>query len=742
MGSSSSKKPKVTRYYFDIHFGIGLPIDELVEIKASDKTAWRGSVTDNQQVFINAPNLFGGDEGEGGLQGTLDVMMGAEDQGVLPRLAAMLGGLVPAFRGITTAFYSGLICTSNPYPKPWSILRRGGNRLWDADGAWYPEKQFIWLADGQIKAMNPVHILYLMRTGSRFRGWPRSLLDDAAWRAAADQCYDEQLGLCLEWARSDSFESFSRSVCEHAGCEVYDHRTTGLVSIRLLRNDYVAADLPLFDEDSGLLEILEDDNAGADDVPSEMICKYDDAIDGDTKQVRAVNAAVGARSRGRSVEMVEYPGAPTASIAARLLQRDLRIKTSGLKRFEVVCDRRARNLNLAQPIRIRSLKRGIAEMVVRVGKIEDGTMIDGRITLHVLQDVFSLPVTSYVAVPPAGWIPPDRTPQAAATRRLFEVPYRDLVTTIDPANLALVDETAAYAATVAIAPTQMSLTYRLTTRVGSTGEFVDQGIADWCPSGLLVSAIGRESGPTVVHLSSFSRLDEVELGTPALLNDEIVRIDALDINTGIATIARGCLDTTPAQHAAGSRLWIYEERSGADETAYTLGTTLQAQLLTMTSSAELDPALAGTSSISLQARQGKPYPPGQLRINGAAYPADVVGTVTLAWAHRDRVTQSDQVIDTTLGNIGPEPGTEYSARLLRADNNAVLASITGLAGVTTSLSNSYEGQVIAEVWSTRDGIASWQRHNHQFQWTRTEPFHTESGEQLLTESGEPLILES
>ncbi|WP_442962600.1 DNA-binding protein [Pseudomonas nitroreducens] len=57
-------------------------------------------------------------KGEGGLDGTLDLMFGEEDQelGSIPaKLRAMLGGLVPAFRGISTGFYSGLITAMNPY---------------------------------------------------------------------------------------------------------------------------------------------------------------------------------------------------------------------------------------------------------------------------------------------------------------------------------------------------------------------------------------------------------------------------------------------------------------------------------------------------------------------------------------------------------------------------------------------------------------------------------------------------
>lgn len=217
MGAKPKSQTVGFRYYFDIHFALGKKVDEICEIRASGKTAWKGSITNNGQIRINAPKLFGGDKGEGGLDGTLDVMFGDESQAVVPKLASMLGGIVPAFRGITSGFYSGMISAINPYPKTWEILRRGGNRLWGSDGAWYPERQFVWLADNQIKAMNPAHILYLVYTGNEFRGLPRARMDEAAWRKAADTLYAEQLGLCFEWKRSDSFKSFCETVKAHIG---------------------------------------------------------------------------------------------------------------------------------------------------------------------------------------------------------------------------------------------------------------------------------------------------------------------------------------------------------------------------------------------------------------------------------------------------------------------------------------------------------------------------------------------
>lgn len=712
MGGSSKRQTVGYRYYFDMHFGLGLPCDEIVEIRADDKTAWRGSITDNGQVRINAPQLFGGDKGEGGLDGTLDVMFGEEDQTVVARLRSMLGGICPAFRGITTAFYSGLVTSVNPYPKTWDILRRGGNRTWGDKAPWYPERQFIWLADHQIKAMNPVHILYQIHTSDLFRGWPTAWMDDTSWRAAADTCYNEELGLCLEWKRSDSFATFRDTVLNHISGDVYDDPKTGLCCIKLLRDDYDVDDLPVFTPDTGLLEITDEDASTTDVVPSEVLVKYTDAITGDTQQVRACNAAVAARAGGRTSETVEYLGAPTGEIAGRLALRELRIKTSGLKRFTVVLDRRGSSIEPNGVFIISDNRRGLSQVVLRAGKIESGTMTDGRVTITALQDVFGLPTSTFVAVPAAGWSRPDRTPQAIATQRLMELPYREIAGTMDLANLRLLDGTEAYMAALAVAPTTISLGYDLLDRVGNSGDFVNQDAGDWCPTGLLISAIGKTD--TEIQLTDSTRFSDIETGTAALVDDELVRIDAIDDDTGIITIARGCMDTVPVAHEAGARIWFYDGFAAADSTEYTAGITLQAKLLTKTSEGTLDEDLAATASLALQGRQGLPYPPGRVRINDEEWPSEVTGDIVLTWAHRDRLNQADQIIDTQQGSIGPESGVTYSVQLLQANDEAVLVSQTGITGTTATLTTDYEGDVILELWSEKDGMPSWQRHRTEF----------------------------
>lgn len=709
MGSKKAVKVGY-RYLFGIHMGVGKAIDELVAIKVGGKQAWSGSVTSNQTITINAPDLFGGDNGEGGIAGTLDVMMGASDQPVNGRLAAMLGGLVPAFRGVCTLFYDGLVTSMNPYPKSWTLRVRRGLSGWDG-APWHPTRCVIELESGQIKAMNPAHIIYECLTNRDWGGgMDRSRLDDVSFKAAAETLYAEGFGLCMRWVRQDDLASFVSKVLDHIGGNLFVSRTTGLFKLTLIRDDYTASALPLFDEESGLLSITEDDNAATVGAANEVIVKWHSPIDDSNRQKRERNLAA-IQSAGQILSTtIEYPGIPTDSLASRVCVRDLRARSTGLKRFKVLLDRRGRVVEPGAPFRIRSMRRGIVEMVVRAGRIEDGTLDNGVITITAVQDAFGLPSSALTAPPPSGWTPPNTTPVAATLRRLAETTWRDLAQTIDSANLSLIDPSTCYLGAMAVRPTALSLGYEIECRVGSAA-FEARGEGDFCPSGLLVANVSLTA--TTIQLASTTDINLLKVGTAALIDDEIVRVDAVDFATNTLTVARGCIDTVPAAHSVGTRLWAFDDFAGADPTEYSTGVTVQTRLLPRTSSGPLAQGLAPVDSLLMQQRQARPYPPGQFKIGGVAYPLSVSGDIVVTWAHRDRLLQADQLVATSEGSIGPEPGVTYSVRVRRADNTGVLASQTGISGTTATLTTSYVGDVVVELWCERSGLECWQRHR----WT-------------------------
>lgn len=712
----SGKKVTVGyKYFMGIHMGISRgPVNSIVAIEAGGKPVWSGNITSSGTVAINKPDLFGGEMKEGGIDGTLHVLMGGPEQTAPAPLVAMLGGDVPGFRGMCTLFFDGMLSSMTPYIKPWKIRVRRSTAGWDG-GAWYPEKALIVLAGGAIHAMNPAHIIYESLTNRQWsRGMPRDRINDASFRAAADTLHSEGFGLCLRWTRQESVSSFIQTVLDHIGATLYQSRFDGLFHLSLIREDYAASALPLFDENAGLLAIDDDESTAASGATNEVIVQWHDPVSDKDRQWRERNLAAVHADGQISSQTVRLPGIPTADLAGRIAVRELRQRSGLLKRFKVRLDRRGYRINPGDAFRIRSLRRGISDMVVRAGRIEDGTLTSASITVTVVQDVFGLPATSMSAPQPLGWLPPDTTPAAVVQRRLVELTWRDIAATTDAANLAIIGSGVCRLGILAARPTSMSLGYALETRVGAS-DWADQGTGDWVASGLLVSAIGR--GDVAFALSSGTDLDRVVVGSVAMLGAEIVRIVTWSAGTQSGTFARGCVDTVPTSHAAGDRLWILPDGvPDSDPTDYAPSVTVQARLLTHTSAGKLAAALAATDSLLLTRRADRPYPPGRVRINGVANPSSVTGAVTVTWTHRDRKLQADQVIDTEQGNIGPEPGTLYRLRLY---NGATLVrTYSGIAGTSQTYAADHEAtdggpfnplRIVLD--AERDGLYSAQAHD-------------------------------
>ena len=713
MGSSKKPKMNVTLYYMGIHMGIARSIDELRQIEIGGKNAWSGSVSSNGGFYINKPDLFGGATKEGGIQGNAHMLMGKSDQAVLPALARMLGGLVPAFRGIASLFYDGLICANSPYPKMWRLRVRRTESGWNDDTPWYPEKLTIWLVNNQIKAMNPAHILYQLWTGEDFRNLSPSRLDDAAWRALADLLYSEELGLCFKWTKQSPLSEFIQQVMDHVGMSQYMNRHTGLVTPVGIRGGYDPEDLPLFTPETGLLGIDEYATDALNTGINEVVVNYCDPLNqGNKRQVREKNiGAIHASGGTVNSTTVDYIGAPTAELARRLARRDLNALSGYLRRFNVRLDRRAAKYVMPGGlIRVSDPELGIESMVVRIGKVEYGSFEKGTITIKGSTDVFGLPATVYNTDEPSGYTPPDATPVAIQNSQLMEASYRDLVLTLGNAETATLNDDAAYLASVAMRPSALSVNYWLNTRITSTSDFTNQGRAMFCGTAELAADI-RHLDKQVV-LANVQDLINIETGTAALINGEIVRIDAYDSLTQTLTIGRGCADTVPAVHAQGSLIWFYESTFAYDTTEYSAGVQVDAKLQPITTQEEMPLEDVTQQQITFSGRQARPYPPGQFKINGESYPEEVSGEITVTWAHRNRVTQAEHLIDTTTASMTPETDTLYKVELY--NGNTLLESETVDSLSHTFANKTATGYLRVVLKVIRDGLESWQAHNFIF----------------------------
>lgn len=437
-----------------LHYRVRKMVGE-TEVANVEYTYSFGGIDSNGNILINAPNLFGGEEKEGGVKGRLDVYMGAQDQVLGGGYPVMRAGPIPGLRGTLTVFFNGMVCAMNPYPKPWKFRVRRTTGGWDG-GAWYPEKAKIEIENevvadySHIHAMNPAHIIYECYTNRQWgRGLDRSGIDDASFRECADILHAERFGLCLRWTRKDSIKNFVKSVIDHIGASVFQSPRTGLITMRLVRGNYNVNDLPVFTTENGIKTIDSFEVSAINNAVNAVQVKYRCPVTNEDRTVTVGNAAARVSSGGAvNLMSKDYPGIPVGSLASRVAQRELRAASTTIRRFEITFDRRGYFIEPGSVILIEDRTRGITRTAVRVGKIDVSNYRDGAIKVSALQDIFSMPEKSFTVPVPPTWEPPSAKP-CVSDQKVFEMPYFMLVRGMSAADLAYLSEDTGFVATVA-----------------------------------------------------------------------------------------------------------------------------------------------------------------------------------------------------------------------------------------------------------------------------------------------------
>ncbi len=245
MGGSSKRQTVGYRYYLGVHMVLCHgPVDSVSQIRVDNKLVWTGAATGGP-IYIDKPEVFGGDKREGGIRGTVDIMMGGRNQPPSPYLSSQIPSAIPAYRGVVSAVLRRCYVGLNPYLKRWAfratrIMKRG-----DGLEQWYPGKAAIG------NDMNPAHIIRECLTDSNWgMGYPEADIDDNAFKAAADTLHDERMGMSLLWERQSQLDEFISLILKHIDGALFVDRVTGRFVLRLARDDYDPDALLVLDEDS------------------------------------------------------------------------------------------------------------------------------------------------------------------------------------------------------------------------------------------------------------------------------------------------------------------------------------------------------------------------------------------------------------------------------------------------------------------------------------------------------------
>ena len=589
--------------------------------------------------------------------------------------------------------------------------------------------------------MNPAHIIYKCWV-DQHQGMAEdpASIDDAGMRAAALTFYQEGLGLSLYWRNQTPIKEFVAEVLRHAGALQSINPDTGQLTVIPLRGDYDADALDLVTENQ-VLEVAEwQDAADGESVNqvSVVYTRHDGTEDAITWSNRAAVAQFGVIAETR-----QYPGFTNPITAGRAAKRDVKQASSNLARGKIKVNRTGWDKYPGDVFRFSHAGEGIDELIVRVMEIDAGTLTDGMITLTVVQDVFSLPLTlGDVGGQGGEWTPPTTTPTAVVTQDTLEAPFWALAGDLGAANATALGVGAGYLVSLALKPSGVSEGYNRWTRVSpvdyaETGEDVD-----FAPSATLVAALDRQTDSSIV-LTGGSDLDLVESGWIAMIGTgtaaEFCYVQSLNTTTNEASLLRGRLDTTPQEHAAGTRVWFLDGDAPdwpRDPTEWSDGDAVNVKLQPITGGGVLELASASAMTATLDSRQVRPYPPGNIGINAEYWPVDLEGALTITWAHRDRLTQGyTHVSQYDATDYGPEAGTTYNGFIYDDATDALLATSSGMTGTSWSPSLTSSGVMRLELEAERDGYASWQRQVRTFTYIADRARVVVSGEARDTASG-------
>ncbi|MGG7567910.1 LamG-like jellyroll fold domain-containing protein [Rhodovulum sp. DZ06] len=534
----------------------------------------------------------------------------------------------------------------------------------DADGL----KSVLDTAAG-LPDINAVHLLRELYTDPVWGLEVPEAEMGASWDAAAETAKAEGFGVSMRFgdrSRAEAIEDLEK----HLGAVTYDDPLTGLAEIRLIRDDYDPAALPVLDA-SNVVEWGALSRRLRSEAVTSVTVTYRDRLSRTTEPRTATDIAAQAAT-GRTIPHREsYPGIRRGDLAARVAERDLRALGSELLSATVTVTAAAgRALHKGAPVILHSPRRNVDQVVCRVMEVERSGSALGGVRLDLVEDVFSFGYEPVIAASGGGAATGSVATGArgASPRVVQEASYRVLVRRAGEAEVdaRLVDAPYLGALSVAASAPQGDA-FDALVQVDAGGGFAEEGAVTLSPHWALLAPLSAAADDRAARIATDPEALDVEPGALALLGREWVTVEAVALADTealgphmVLTLGRGCDDTVPVPHRTGEALLLVDDDDLGG--LYLQGETAAVRLLTRTGRGTLALSSAPEDEVTFDARAIRPYPPGRVQLGGAwAVAGPQVEPLALTWAHRDRTIQTTGVVeDFATGDIGPEPGVAYT----------------------------------------------------------------------------------
>ncbi len=564
---------------------------------------------------------------------------------------------------------------------------------------------------------NPAHIIYECLTNTDWgMGAPATAIDVASFESAAATLYGEEFGLSMLWTQQDTIENFVKEALDHIEAVLFVNPKNGLLTLKLIRDDYDIDALPVFTPDNSVVTKFARKLWG--ETINEIVVTFTNPENEEEETVSAqdlanIEAQGGIVSDGRN-----YYGVRVKALATKLAHRDLRAASTPIASCDIEANREAWNLLPGDCLKLHSPDDGIDNIIMRVGPVDYGKPGDSTVRAPLVEDIFSLPLADYNLPPDSEWVPVSEEPTPADHTLVFTLPYYLVINEVDQTVL---NAGWAYPETFAGV---------LAAEAGQdTPEFeLFEADGDELGTKTIVSRAELAADIPAEALSVLPAFPDRTQGNPPTVGGLILIEGTGEGDSELCaitgeypagyTVERGVLDTVPRAWPAGTPVWFIDANlENTDDIARAEAEIVQYKVLTRTSLGLLDFNAAPTVSHTVLARPHLPLRPADVRVSGdpgfaGAVDQDGVDPVPVTWSRRNRLTEDAVIMPWDAADVAPEDGQATRVDVLGADGS-ILTTHDDLAGTSFDVpvaSFAGNSRGVVRVSAKRDDLVSLQAH--------------------------------
>ncbi len=661
-------------------------------ISKGDQDYYALGKTETGKIEIDKPEIFGGDEGGGGVSGTARFYNGSLNQRQNSYLAGVRGAeRVSPLRSIAHIVLEKIYIGNSPSPKPVSfVISRFSGAPDEFLGSTESPKEGDFTYDqvgpGGLDA-NPSYVIYEILTSKRFgAAIPRSMIDTESFKAAAFKLYTEQMGISMIIDSPATAADAINNILKIIQASLVKDRATGQLKLKLIRSGYDLDDLFQLNE-RNIKRVSNYSRGSLDAAASEVKVSYT-SRDFNYTQRTAIAQNVGVRIHKGDVDSRAFsmPAISRADLATQIAQRELVSLSGQLANCSVECNRSAAGVEVGDVVVMSFAPLKIDRIAMRVIEVGLGEAGSKAVVLKLMQDIFSVSESVY----------------NAGDERVWQKP---VVEAVDVTNFALIEAPVIFtnngstrSILVCAENPGNALDYTLAVRKGMEQEYTKYFKNSFTPLLYLSAPLDEwvwKQGGLVLDgdLSIFSSLSnqEVRDAQGILLIDSAAGrewVSYENVAGGmLSEIHRGLFGTRPLAHPAGAKVWAVSEGCGVpDELPYMPDEWLSVKILTGTQDKRLAEEDATHRAVQIAGANDRPWLPGNVRINGVEGGA-ISGEATMTWASRDGASGK---LALYYDETSYETSTRYQVRVYHKGDLIIGAGVGQTSATSWTFDNERE----------------------------------------------------